>query len=81
MRADGRIVLIDFAGALRFRSGGFLHRLLFRRLARVDEAAYLKWKKILAPQSLTPEEERFLRRFALFRRLWVFNLKGALRHS
>ena len=47
----------------------------------MDEAAYLKWKKILDPESLTPEEERFLRRFALFRRLWVFNLKGALRHS
>jgi serine/threonine protein kinase len=81
VRADGRIVLIDFAGALRFRNGGLLHRFLFRRLARVDEAAYLKWKKILDPASLTPAEEKFLRRFAMFRRLWLFNPKGALRQS
>jgi RIO-like serine/threonine protein kinase len=79
VRADGRVVLIDFAGAFRFRPGGTAHRLLFRRLSRVDEAAYLKWKRILDPQSLTPEEEKFLRRFAFFRRLWVFNPKGALR--
>jgi len=79
VRSDGRVVLIDFAGAFRFRPGGLWHRLLFRRLARVDEAAYLKWKRILDPQSLTPEEEKFLRRFAIFRRLWVFNPKGALR--
>jgi len=79
VRSDGRVVLIDFAGAFRFRPGGAMHRLLFRRLSRVDEAAYLKWKRILDPQSLTPEEERFLRRFAFFRRLWVFNPKGALK--
>lgn len=81
VRADGRVVLIDFAGAFRFRPGGIWHRLLFRRLSRVDEAAYLKWKRILDPQSLTVEEEKFLRRFAFFRRLWVFNPKGALRQS
>lgn len=81
VRSDGRVVLIDFAGAFRFRSGGLWHRLLFHRLSRVDEAAYLKWKRILDPQSLTPDEERFLRRFAFFRRLWLFNPKGALRQS
>lgn len=79
VRSDGRVVLIDFAGAFMFRPGSFWHRLLFRRLSRVDEAAYLKWKRILDPDALTPEEERFLRRFAVFRRFWVFNLKGALR--
>ena len=81
VRSDGRVVLIDFAGALRFRKGGLWHRLLFGRLSRVDEAAYLKWKTILDPQSLTAEEQKFLRRFAIFRRLWVFNPKGALRQS
>jgi len=81
VRADGRVVLIDFAGAFLFRKGGFWYRHLFARLARVDEAAYLKWKKILDPASLTPEEKRFLRRFAMFRRLWLFNPKGALRQS
>jgi len=81
VRSDGRLVLLDFAGAFRFQPGSFWHRLLFERLVRVDEAAYLKWKTILAPEDLTPEEARFLRRFARFRRLWVFNPKGALRQS
>lgn len=81
VRSDGRVVLVDFAGAFRFRKGSFWYRRLFARLARVDEAAYLKWKRILDPDSLTPEEERFLRRFARFRRLWVFNPKGALKQS
>lgn len=81
VRADGRLAVLDFAGAFHFRPGSFWHRRLFRRLARVDEAAFLKWKTILDPDSLTPEEERFLRRFARVRRLWVFNPKGALRQS
>ena len=79
VRPDGRVVLIDFAGAFRFRPGSAWHRLLFRRLSQVDRAAYLKWKRALRPESLTSEEERFLRRFARFRRLWVFNPKGALK--
>lgn len=81
VRSDGRLVLLDFAGAFLFRPGSFWHRLAFRRLVRVDEAAYLKWKTILDPEAITPEEERFLRRFALFRRFWLFNPKGALRQS
>jgi len=79
VRSDGRVVLIDFAGAFVFRIGGPWHRLLFGRLARVDEAAYLKWKTMLDPDSLTPEEEKFLRRFMFFRRFWIFNPKGAMR--
>lgn len=81
VRSDGRLVLVDFAGAFLFRPGSFWHRVLFHRLVRVDEAAFLKWKTILDPESLTPEEARFLRRFAMFRRLWVFNPKGALKQS
>ena len=79
VRPDGRVVLIDFAGAFRFRAGSTWHRLLFRRLSQVDRAAYLKWKRTIRPEAITPEEERFLRRFARFRRLWVFNPKGALK--
>jgi len=81
VRPDGRVVLIDFAGALCFRPGSFWHRLMFRRLSKVDEAAYLKWKEALRPGALTPEEQRFLRKFARFRRLWIFNPKGALKQS
>jgi hypothetical protein len=58
VRTDGRLVLLDFAGAFLFRPGSMWHRLLFRRLVRVDEAAYLKWKRILDPESMTAEEER-----------------------
>ena len=76
---DGRIVLLDFAGAFCFRPGSFWHRLLYRVLARVDEAAFLKWKTILDPDALTADERRFLRRFARIRRFWLFNPKGALR--
>jgi hypothetical protein len=79
VRTDGRVVLIDFAGAFLFRPGSLWHRLLFRRLSRVDEAAYLKWKRIMDPESMTPDEEKFLKRFAVVRRLWVFNPKGAMR--
>lgn len=81
VRNNGRVVLLDFAGAFRFQEGSVWHRTLFARLAKVDEAAYLKWKRILDPESLTAEEEKFLRRFARFRRLWVFNPKGALKQS
>lgn len=79
VRSDGSIVLLDFAGAFVFRPGSFWHRHLFGRLKQVDEAAYLKWKRKLKPGDLTAEEERFLKRFARYRRFWVFNLKGALR--
>jgi serine/threonine protein kinase len=73
---DDRVVLLDLAGALRLRPGGWLHRLLFPLLARVDRAALLKWKVLLVPEDVTDEERAFLRRFRRWRRLWMFNLKG-----
>jgi RIO-like serine/threonine protein kinase len=76
---DGRVVLLDFAGAFCFRPGSFWHRSLYRILACVDEAAFLKWKTILDPDALTADERIFLRRFARIRRFWLFNPKGALR--
>jgi serine/threonine protein kinase len=81
VRPDGDLVLIDLAGALCLRPGGLAHRLLFRWLALVDEAAFLKWKRLLAPDDLTPGERRFLARFAKVRWLWPFNRKGRAAES
>jgi len=75
LRRGGGIAVVDLAGALRLRPGGMAHRLLFPLLATADEAGYLKWKGMLAPRSYTPEEERTLRRFERWRRLWPFNPK------
>lgn len=73
--SDGEIVLLDLAGAVCLRPGSLMHRVLGPLLALSDEAAYLKWKALLAPGRFTPEEQRFLERFRFWRRLWVFNRK------
>ena len=75
LRRDGGLAVIDFAGSMRLRPGGIAHRLLFRFLAVADEAAFLKWKGMIAPGSYTREDEAFLRRFERWRALWPFNLK------
>jgi len=80
--AEGdRIVILDWAGAIAFRPGSLAHRLIFPRLRRVDEAALVKWKVILAPDTLTEEDRRFLARYARWRLLWPFNRKGLGRSS
>lgn len=75
VRADGEVVTLDLAGAVRLAPGGLAHRLLFGWLSLADEAAYLKWKEFLTPGRFTPEEEAFLRRFGRWRALWPFNRK------
>ncbi len=75
LRRDGGLAVIDFAGAIRLRPGRIAHRLFFRLLAVADEAAFLKWKGMIAPGSYTREDEAFLRRFERWRALWPFNLK------
>ncbi len=75
VRPDGEIVLLDLAGAICLEPGGLAHRIFFRWLAKTDVSAYLKWKEYLTPGRLTREEERFLRRFRIRRRMWPFNRK------
>jgi hypothetical protein len=75
LRRDGGLAVVDFAAALRLRPGGLVHRLFFRRLVLTDEAAFLKWKGMIAPGSYTPADEDFLRRFERWRLLWPFNPK------
>lgn len=77
LRPDGRLVVVDLAGAVRLRPGGLLHALFFRFLAITDEAAYLKWKQLLDPERLTDEEQAFLHRFRRLRSFWIFNRKPA----
>lgn len=72
---DGEIVLLDLAGAICLPPGGWRYRWLRGLLAMSDEAAFLKWKMLLIPGRLTPDEEGFLRRFRFWRSLWVFNRK------
>ncbi len=80
--AEGdRVVILDWAGALAFRPGSFAHRVVFPWLRRVDETALVKWKVILAPETVTEEDRRFLARYARWRRLWPFNRKGLGRSS
>ena len=75
--AEGdRVVLLDWAGALHFPPGSLGHRLFFPWLRRIDEAALVKWKVMLAPETITDEDRRFLSRYARWRRLWPFNRKG-----
>ena len=75
LRRDGGLAVIDFAGAMYLRPGGIAHRLFFRLLSVADEAAFLKWKGMIAPGSYTREDEAFLRRFERWRALWPFNPK------
>ena len=75
LRRDGRLAVVDFAGAMRLRPGGIAHRMFFHLLAITDEAAFLKWKGLIAPGSYTGEDQAFLRRFERWRALWPFNLK------
>ncbi len=76
LRPDGSIVILDWAGAARLRPGGLAHRLFFGAWKKVDDAAYIKWKQMLDPESVTAEDRAFLRRFQEWRRLWPFNRKG-----
>jgi len=75
LRRDGGLAVIDFAAAVRLKPGGIAHRLCFRFLAMADEAAFLKWKGMIAPGSYTTQDEAFLRRFERWRALWPFNPK------
>jgi serine/threonine protein kinase len=78
---EGRIFLLDLGGAVWLRPGGLLHRWLFPWLVTADEAAWIKWKEMLAPGNLDARERAFDRRFRRLRALWIFNLKGAWRRK
>ena len=77
IRPDGRIVVLDLAGALWFRPGGFWHRLLSPLISWNHKNTLFKWKVLLAPHALSEDERASLQRFRRLQRLWVFNRKGS----
>jgi RIO-like serine/threonine protein kinase len=76
---SGTLFLIDFSSATTFRPKGFRRWLLMRSLANAERRAFLKWKSILSPDSMSESEWARHRRFGLLRRLWPFNPKRDLR--
>ena len=72
---DGRLKLIDFAGAVCFKPGGSLYKILSPIFRWVDYSAYLKWKSKLVPEDMEEREKRSLRRFNVLRKFWIFNIK------
>jgi len=73
VREDGRVVVIDFASAVRMRPGGLLHTLFFRLLSRTDRAAVVKWKMLLNGGPLTPAEQKLADHHRRWRGRWPFN--------
>lgn len=73
MVRDGRILLIDFASSIHFSKWNPFYWLLRPVLAYADVSAVIKWKSFICPDSLTPGDLRFLRRFEWVRMLWFFN--------
>lgn len=73
VNGEGRVHLIDFAGSLYLRPGGWIGRWFFPILKEVDEFAFLKWKQRLAPASLSAREKVRLRRISILRAFWIFN--------
>ncbi len=73
--ADGEVYVLDLASALWLRPGGWAWRLFGRWLEVTDEAALLKWKRILGTGPFSVEEQSFLSRYRFWRALWIFNRK------
>lgn len=71
--ADGTLSVIDFNASVCFAPGSLAARLFFPVLQRIDQDAVLKWKALLLPDLLTPEERRRQRRMVRWRRFWVFS--------
>ncbi len=75
VRNDGRLMLLDFAGAIYFKPGGFLFKMLSPLFRWVDYSAYLKWKSHLTQEDMEEGEEKSLKRFNFIRKFWIFNIK------
>jgi RIO-like serine/threonine protein kinase len=73
----GRLFLIDFSSAMRFRSA-WSRRMLMPIFEGAERRAVLKWKAAIAPETMTAAEREAHRRFTRLRRLWPFNPKEDL---
>jgi serine/threonine protein kinase len=79
--ANDEIHVLDLAAAVWFRPGSLSHRLFFGWFKLADDAAVLKFKRLLEVGEYTEEERAFLRRFRFFRSLWIFNRKPSAPRS
>ena len=77
LRRDGDLVVLDLAGAFWFRPGSLLHRLFSPLIAWNHRNTLAKWRVLLAPDSLTEDDLRSLRRFRNLQFIWLFNRKGS----
>lgn len=73
--AEGRVFVLDLAGAVWLRPRSLAHRLFFGWLKLADDSALLKWKRLLGTAPYTDQEQAFLRRWGFWRSLWPFNRK------
>ncbi|MCZ6777381.1 MAG: hypothetical protein O7F16_00315 [Acidobacteria bacterium] len=71
-----QVWVLDFGASWRRTPGGPMRRWLFSLGRRVDRAAILKWRLLLAPDSVSPRERRRMALFQKWRRLWFLNPKG-----
>ena len=70
---QGEPYLIDFNSSFSFIERGWLRRYFFPFLQWVDHGGFLKLKQRVSPDTMTPQEIIFLKRFNRWRRLWIFN--------
>jgi len=75
--ARGEVVVIDFQSAWVLGHRGW-RGWLFRRLARLDLLAVLKFRARYVPESLSEAERARARRAARIGRLWIFHRFGPL---
>lgn len=72
----GQLSLVDWAAGVYLRPGSLLHRAGFDRLRLIDCSALVKWRSLLAAQTLSESDREFLRRYHVWRFAWPFNRKG-----
>lgn len=70
---DREPVIIDFNSSFYVGNGFIGRKVLLPLLKKIDYYGILKLKKRLFPDALTPDEESYLKRFGLIRKLWFFN--------
>jgi hypothetical protein len=73
--AQGVVHVLDFGSAACLRPGGIAHRLLFGLLARIDDAAVLKYKQHLKIDHYTEQEAAAIKQMERWSVLWPFNRK------
>lgn len=72
---DMRVYVVDFATSFYFRLNSAHQRRLFGLFKNVDKSALLKIKNRLFRADMTEAEKEFLRKFLLWRSMWLIRPK------